>query len=181
MELHKALKEIIAQRGVDMINNIQIINFLLDYQAFKEKPATKLILRDVINSGYAEKIRTLDMMELGWQTKFKLYEHEFINAFGYNEYLAVFVFESIAFALGMNNGINEPQENNESAITDQQNKCALNSLQIGSKYSVILPSHEIVTATLMAILGDEAGIRLKGWKLMRVPISSLIPLLQDAE
>lgn len=111
MELHKALKEIIAQRGVEMMNNNQIINFLLDYQAFREKPATKLILRDVINAGYAEEILALNTKEVGWQTKFKQYEHEFIDSCGYKEELAAYVFEAIAYALGMNDG-----ENGEPAI-----------------------------------------------------------------
>jgi len=106
MELHKALKEIMDQKGVDMINNIQIINFLLDYQAFKEKPATKLILRDVINAGYGESILALQNVQ-GWQTKFKQYEHEFIDSCGYKEELAAYVFESIAYALGLNAGGND--------------------------------------------------------------------------
>lgn len=106
MELHKALKEIITQRGVDMINNIQIVNFLLDYQAFKEKPATKLILRDVINAGYGESILSLKNTQ-GWQTKFKQYEYEFIDSCGYKEELAAYVFESIAYALGMSDSRNE--------------------------------------------------------------------------
>lgn len=103
MELHKAIKEIVASKGTEMINNIQIINFLLDYQAFKEKPATKLILRDVINAGYDESILALQNTQ-GWQTKFKQYEHEFIDSCGYKEELAAYVFESIAYALGLNAG-----------------------------------------------------------------------------
>lgn len=106
MELHKALKEIIASKGAGMINNIQIINYLLDYQAFKEKPATKLILRDVINAGYGDSILSLQNVH-GWQTKFKQYEHEFIDSCGYKEELAVYVFESIAYALGLNDGDND--------------------------------------------------------------------------
>ena len=108
MELHKALKEIVASKGAGMINNIQIINFLLDYQAFKEKPATKLILRDVINAGYGESILALQNTQ-GWQSKFKQYEHEFIDSCGYKEELAAYVFESIAYALGLNDaGSEEP-------------------------------------------------------------------------
>ena len=106
MELHKAIKEIVASKGTDMINNIQIINFLLDYQAFKEKPATKLILRDVINAGYGEAILALQNTN-GWKTKFKQYEHEFIDSCGYKEELAAYVFEAIAYALGMNDAGNE--------------------------------------------------------------------------
>lgn len=42
MELHKVIKDIVASKGAEMINNIQIINYLLDYQAFIEVPATKV-------------------------------------------------------------------------------------------------------------------------------------------
>ena len=65
MELHKAIIEIVASKGAEMIGNIQIINYLLDYQAFKEKPATKLILRAIIDSGYAENILAL-INTTGW-------------------------------------------------------------------------------------------------------------------
>ena len=66
MELHKAIKVVINSKGVDMICNPQIINYLLDYQAFKEKPATKLILRAIIDSGYAENILPLTSDKNGW-------------------------------------------------------------------------------------------------------------------
>lgn len=108
MELHKAIKEIIASKGADMICNAQIINYLLDYQAFKEKPATKLILRAIIDSGYAENIMTL-MNTNDWETKFRQYQYEFIDSCGYKEELAAYVFESIAYGLGLNISSNEPE------------------------------------------------------------------------
>lgn len=108
MELHKAIKEIVASKGAEMIGNIQIINYLLDYQAFKEKPATKLILRAIIDSGYAENILAL-VNTTGWETKFKQYQHEFIDSCGYKEELAAYVFESIAYGLGLNAGNEEPE------------------------------------------------------------------------
>ena len=100
MELHKAIKEIVASKGADMINNIQIINYLLDYQAFKEKPATKLILRDVINAGYGESILALQN-DQGWPIKLKQYQHEFVDKYGYKEELVAYVFDSILFSLGI--------------------------------------------------------------------------------
>lgn len=102
MELYKAIKEVVACKGAEMIGNIQIINYLLDYQAFKEKPATKLILRAIIDSGYAESVLALSAKTDGWQTKFKQYQHEFIDSCGYKEELAVYVFESIAYGIGLN-------------------------------------------------------------------------------
>lgn len=108
MELHKAIKEIVTSKGADMICNTQIINYLLDYQAFKEKPATKLILRAIIDSGYAENILAL-ISTTGWETKYRQYQHEFIDSCGYKEELAVYVFESIAYGLGLNAGNEEPE------------------------------------------------------------------------
>ena len=109
MELHKAIKEIVASKGADMICNAQIINYLLDYQAFKEKPATKLILRAIIDSGYAENILALTSNPSGWEPKFKQYQHEFIDSCGYKEELAAYVFESIAYGLGLNARNEEPE------------------------------------------------------------------------
>lgn len=109
MELHKAIKEIVASKGADMICNPQIINYLLDYQAFKEKPATKLILRAIIDSGYAENILALTFDRNGWEIKFRQYQHEFIDSCGYKEELAAYVFESIAYGLGLKAGNDEPE------------------------------------------------------------------------
>ena len=95
MELHKAIKVVINSKGVDMICNPQIINYLLDYQAFKEKPATKLILRAIIDSGYAENILALTSDKNGWEMKFKQYQHEFIDSCGYKEELAERSFKAV--------------------------------------------------------------------------------------
>lgn len=109
MELHQALKDIISQRGKGLLENPQIINYLLDYRCFVDKPATKLILRDIINSGYASEILSLDTNTPAWQTKFKHYVREFIDSCGYKEELATYVFESIAFALDLKVYNEEPE------------------------------------------------------------------------
>ena len=99
MELHKAIKEIIASKGADMITNAQIINYLLDYQAFKDKPATKSILRDMINSHYVDKIIAIDKNIIGWQNQFKQIQYDFVVSYGYKEDLVAYVFYSIAYGL----------------------------------------------------------------------------------
>ena len=109
MELHKAIKEIVDSKGKEMICNPQIINFLLDYQAFKEKPATKLILRAIIDSGYAENILALTSDKNGCEIKFKQYQLEFIDSCGYKEELAAYVFDSIAYGLGLGAANVEPE------------------------------------------------------------------------
>ncbi len=108
MKLHQAIKDIVSQKGKEMIANTQIINFLLDYQAFKEKPATKLILRDIVNSGYAEEILTLDTNNAGWDIAFMKFERDFIDSCGYKDDLVKYVFEAIAYGIGLQLGSNEP-------------------------------------------------------------------------
>ena len=109
MELHKAIKEIVNSKGAEMICNPQIINYLLDYQSFKEKPATKLILRAIIDSGYAENVLALISDKNGWEIKFRQYQHEFIDSCGYKEELAAYVFDSIAYGLGLGTANVEPE------------------------------------------------------------------------
>lgn len=99
MELHKAIKEIVASKGADMITNAQIINYLLDYQAFKDKPATKLILRDIIDLGYSKRVVAIDSKDYNWHSKFLQLKQEFINNCGYKDDLTLYVFDSIAYGL----------------------------------------------------------------------------------
>lgn len=109
MELHIALKNILATQGKPTLANLQIINYLNDYRCFVDKPAIKLILRDIIRSGYAEEILALSQNDAGWRTKFKHYVHDFIDSCGYKEELATYVFESIAFALNLDVYSEEPK------------------------------------------------------------------------
>ena len=142
MELHKAIKEIVVSKGPEMINNIQIINYLLDYQAFKKNPATKQILRDVINSRYAEKIISLDPKDLSWQMSFRKYQREFVDSFGYNDYLVEIVFDSIAYGLGINCSINKPN----TKVNVNPDPFSNNPLKIG--LLDILNSDEYKNATM---------------------------------
>ena len=116
MKLHIAIKEIVDSKGVEMINNIQIINYLLDYQAFKEKPATKLILRDVIDLGYSKRINTINSKDYNWHSNFLQLKQEFINTCGYKEDLAIYVFDSIAYGLGLQDEVfvQTPKKENKS-------------------------------------------------------------------
>ena len=69
----------------------------------------------------------------------------------------------------------------EENVPSANNAATLPSgITIGSYCSVIMPNHEILTAKLEMVDGNDACIRLKGWKRMRVSISSLVVLLKDA-
>ena len=126
MELHKAIREIVDSKGADMMKDPKIINYLLDYQAFKEKPATKQILRDIISLGYVGKVTSINPQDSEWQDRFKKYQCEFIDSCGYKEDLVYYVFESIVYALGWKNSIKnqyddiipDDEEKKESTVID---------------------------------------------------------------
>ena len=103
MELHKAIKEIVARKGNEIICNPQIINYLVDYQAFKDLSATKLILKTIIESRYAESLLALTSDKNSWEIKNKQYLYEFINTCGFKEEWAAYVFDSLAYGLSITN------------------------------------------------------------------------------
>ena len=109
MELHKALQHIVSTNGRNILNNMQIINYLQDYQCFVDRPATKLIFRDIINSGYISELLVLNKSEAIWRTKFIHLVHDFIDSCGYKEELASYVFESIAYAIDLKISDKEPE------------------------------------------------------------------------
>ena len=67
----------------------------------------------------------------------------------------------------------------ESDVADDNSTTLPYGVEIGKPCSVILPSHEIVTAKLEIIIDGMAGVRLSGFRRIKVPVSSLMALLKD--
>lgn len=101
MILYDAIKEIVKLKGKDIITDIALLNYLNDYHAFEERPAAKLVLRDIINGGYSDKILQLNKVEHSWTVKLKSYEHDFADSCGYKEELVLYVFQSVAYAVSL--------------------------------------------------------------------------------
>ena len=139
MELHKAIKEIISLKGKDIIANAQIINFLLDYQAFKDFPAAKMVLRDIIGMGYSEKILSLDSNNQGWRTKWSQYIHEFTESYGYKEDLVFYVFNSIVFGVGITPNLMLQEQSS----TESEESTNGNEALVGKIAGLKLPSGNV--------------------------------------
>lgn len=101
MKLYDAIKEIVKLKGKDIITDSALLNYLNDYHAFEERPASKLVLRDIINGGYSNKILLLNNAESSWTIKLKSYEHDFVDSCGYKEELVLFVFQSVVYAINL--------------------------------------------------------------------------------
>lgn len=101
MKLYDAIKEIVKLKGKSIISESVLLNYLNDYHAFDERPASKLVLRDVVNGGYSDKILNLCHSDSNWTIKLKSYEHDFVDSCGYKEELVLYVFQSLAYASGL--------------------------------------------------------------------------------
>lgn len=101
MKLYDAIKEIVKLKGKDIITDSALLNYLNDYHAFEERPASKLVLRDLVNGGYSDKILKLGHQDSNWTIKLKSYEHDFVDSCGYKEELVLYVFQSLAYAIDL--------------------------------------------------------------------------------
>ena len=109
MDLHEAIKIVVEKNGKELLNSPSIINFLLDYQAFAEYPPAKLILRDIITAGYADKLLNLNFDNSDWILSYNKIKYQFIESCGYKENLALYVFDSILYGLGISYGTTQPE------------------------------------------------------------------------
>lgn len=101
MKLYEAIKEIKNLKGANIIADSSLLNYLNDYHAFDERPAAKLVLRDIINGGYSEKILQLIKENTSREIKLKSFEHDFVDSCGYKEELVLYVFRSLAYGIGL--------------------------------------------------------------------------------
>lgn len=101
MKLYESIKEIVKNRGIEVIKDSSLLNILNDYHAFEDRPAAKLVLRDIINGGYSEKILRLNKEKAAWEVKIKSFEHDFVDSCGYKEELVLYVFQSLSYGIGL--------------------------------------------------------------------------------
>ena len=57
MELHIAIKNILKYQGEDFLLDPKMINALIDFQAYDQHPALKIIFRALHQDGYVKKVK----------------------------------------------------------------------------------------------------------------------------
>ena len=117
--LYIALKESINRFGVDILKEGRLINILLDLGAFKDVPASKAILREMVLEGFCAKILSLGTTKKNlfnkifsskpiafipnsqdWKEKVKSIQSQIIANYGFREDLVDYVCTEIIKALG---------------------------------------------------------------------------------
>lgn len=107
MELHKAIKEIVDFKGPGIITDTRIINFLLDYNAFFDVPASRTIVQSMIATGYSQKILDLGGHNCSikesdgtFNIKLKDYIDSFCKQNGFHLQLVEYVVKCVVYGLG---------------------------------------------------------------------------------
>lgn len=100
MALKDALTTLIDVKGLSILKSKQSLNILSDYRAFEEHPASKNILKIIIEEGYLEKITFIHENGLPIAASALQYVSELYNKFGFRRDISVYVINAIFEALG---------------------------------------------------------------------------------
>lgn len=106
MELHAVLNNIVKQNRDSILFESRLINMLTDYNAFEQYPATKYILREIIDSKYSQQLYNCTL----WNMQAEKLIIEFVTKTGYQKPLSNYVFQCIAYSLGWVKTVSAPLE-----------------------------------------------------------------------
>ena len=116
LKLHEAIKRIIDCDGIDALLDITIVNLLSDFQAYKDEPAAKFVLRIFISEGYAQKLMSIGK----WNDQCQKLIKKIIAETGFQSYIVDMVFQSVAYALGWKKSVEIAKPTNGGGTTTSQ-------------------------------------------------------------
>lgn len=101
MELHLALRNIVKTDGPSIITEGRLVNILCDFQAFDAIPASKYVMRAIIDDGYSKKL----LQCAKWDMNAQQLSGQFASTTGFQQDIVWIIFQSIAYGLGWTNTI----------------------------------------------------------------------------
>lgn len=112
-QLHTGIKDIIQTNGTEPIRTVQLANILADYSAYDEYPATKVVLKDVLTTGYGQRIYNA-FNESGkiYLAEIEMIKQDYSKKSKFKKDVVNYVFDSICYGLGLKTAVKEPSSNN---------------------------------------------------------------------
>lgn len=104
MELHLALRNIVKTDGPSIITEGRLVNILCDFQAFDAIPASKYVMRAIIDDGYSKKL----LQCTKWDMAAQQLSDQFASSTGFQPDIVWTIFQSLAFGLGWINSLEAP-------------------------------------------------------------------------
>lgn len=96
--------------GPAIITEGRLVNILCDFQAFDAIPASKYVMRAIIDDGYSKKL----LQCAKWDMNAQQLSGQFANSTGFQLDIVWLIFQSIAYGLGWTNSI-VPRPNDPSS------------------------------------------------------------------
>ena len=109
----EAIREIVLTFGKGLLCESRVVNILTDYNAFKEVPQAKFILKSMISEGYIEYL----IVNKEWNELCDKLLDKFILYTGVQENLVKYVFACLSYGLEWNNIIPVLEINNTNTTT----------------------------------------------------------------
>jgi len=108
MELHLALRNIVKTDGPSIITEGRLVNILCDFQAFDAIPASKYVMRAIIDDGYSKKLLQCSK----WDMTAQQLSGQFASSTGFQPDIVWTIFQSLAYGLGWKNTIEKSNVQN---------------------------------------------------------------------
>ena len=100
MELYNALKTVIELQGRDILKDPRLINILSDFKAYEDIPASKYLLKNMINEGLMAKLLLEYQSSPDAETLLASHRLSLSDTYGFKEDIADYVLNSLAYAQG---------------------------------------------------------------------------------
>ena len=122
--LHIIAKDIVTQKGDIIITKNQFLNLLADLGAYKELPATKIILNALFKANFGMFLYELKRNATDNSFLDRCNEHrkEFLSDGKYREDITEYVYSSLLYAIGLIEDIEEPNVKNPFSADASQNQ-----------------------------------------------------------
>lgn len=95
MKLEEALTLLIRNKGINSLKSTIGMNILNDFNAFKEFPAAKNILKNIVSEGYFEKVCFFINNNLPLDVIETKYSNELYNLYGFRRDIVDYVLKSL--------------------------------------------------------------------------------------
>lgn len=157
MELHQAVKNIVAKYGLTIVATKQLANVLDDTGAFKTAPAaTKKILKGLLDSGFGELLyQAAEKREPNWQNSVRKLVGDYANKSGYKDEIINGLAGHLLLGVGL---IDELPKSNNIQSTQQQTQPK--NIQIKDPKELLYALKQEYTTALNDLVGvtnDEFG------------------------
>ncbi len=123
MKLQEALRKVIRQFGVSVIQEKKLISFLADYKAFEDYPAMRDVMKAIVMGEYAKELCrcAIEASDEEYQRFAGRLKESLVREQSFRQEFADYAVDSISFALGIGASVTVTEPNDHGFEAVQKN------------------------------------------------------------